>query len=64
VRYKWLLSTLGWTYTVGYLAYVIVAGIKTWALMTWSEWWSDLAVQAAWPAAFWPYYLPKLLGFL
>jgi hypothetical protein len=59
-----LLSALSWTYTAGfYVAYVIVAGIKTWPTTTWSAWWSDLALQAAWDAAFWPYYFPRLLGF-
>ena len=60
---KRLLSALNWTYTAGYFAYVIVAGIKTWPTVTWSAWWSDLALQAAWDAAFWPYYFPRLLGF-
>ena len=59
---KRLVSALSWTYTAGYLAYLIVAGIKTWPAMTWSAWWSDLALQAAWDAAFWPYYFPRLLG--
>jgi hypothetical protein len=59
---KRLLSALSWTYTAGYLAYLIVAGIKTWPTTTWSAWWSDLALQAAWDAAFWPYYFPRLLG--
>src|SRR6476469_2955100 len=58
-----LLSALSWTYMAGYLAYVIVAGIKTWPTMTWSAWWSDLALQAAWDAAFWPYYFPGSLAF-
>ena len=59
---KTRVSALSWTYTAGYLAYVIVAGIKTWPTTTWSAWWSDLALQAAWDAAFWPYYFPRLLG--
>ena len=49
---KRLLSALSWTYTAGYFAYVIVVGIKTWRTVTWSAWWSDLALQAAWDAAF------------
>jgi hypothetical protein len=53
---------IGWIYTAGYLAYVIVAGVKAWPIMTWPEWWSDLALQAGWNAAFWPYYFPRLLG--
>jgi len=59
---KTRVSALSWTYTAGYLAYLIVAGIKTWPTMTWSAWWSDLALQAAWDAAFWPYYFPRLLA--
>ena len=57
---KRLLSALSWTYTAGYLAYVFVAGIKTWPTMTWSAWWSDLALQAAWDAlVFLALLLPK-----
>ena len=32
-------GALSWTYTAGYLAYLIVAGIKTWPTTTWSAWW-------------------------
>jgi hypothetical protein len=56
------LRLTSWVYTAGYLAYVIIAGIKAWPPMTWSEWWADLALEAGWNAAFWPYYFPRLLG--
>ena len=51
-----------WTYTAGYLAYVVIAGIRAWPTMTWPEWWADVALEAGWNAAFWPYYFPRLLG--
>ena len=50
-----------WLYWAGYLAYVVIAGAKTWPRANWSEWLLDLAVQASWYAALWPYYLPNLL---
>jgi hypothetical protein len=56
------LRLASWTYTAGYLAYVVIAGIRAWPTMTWPEWWADLALQAGWNAAFWPYYFPRLLG--
>jgi hypothetical protein len=43
------LRLASWTYTAGYLAYVVLAGIRAWPAMTWN-------------GAFWPYYLPGLLG--
>jgi hypothetical protein len=60
---KRLLFAISWAYTAGYLAYVLVAGHKTWPIMAWPEWLSDFAVQAGWNAAFWPYYFPRLLGY-
>jgi hypothetical protein len=56
------LRHVSWTYTAGYLAYVVIAGIRAWPTMTWPEWWADLALEAGWNAAFWPYYFPRLLG--
>ena len=52
-----------WAYTAGYLVYVVIAGIRAGPRMTWPEWWADLALEAGWNAAFWPYYFPPLLGF-
>jgi hypothetical protein len=51
-----------WACTAGYLAYVVIAGIRAWPTMTWPEWWADLALEAGWNAAFWPYYFPRLFG--
>jgi hypothetical protein len=56
------LRFISWIYTGGYLTYVTVAAIKAWP-MAWPEWWSDVATEAGWNAAFWPYYFPRLLGF-
>jgi hypothetical protein len=56
------LRLASWTYTAGYLAYVIIAGIIAWPTMTWAEWWVDLALEAGWNVAFWPYDFPRLLG--
>ena len=56
------LRLASWTYTAGYFAYVVIAGIRAWPTMTWPDWWADLALEAGWNAAFWPYYLPRVLG--
>ena len=56
------LRLASWTYTAGYFAYVVIAGIRAWPTMTWPDWWADLALEAGWNAAFWPYYLPRLFG--
>ena len=56
------LRLASWTYTAGYFAYVIIAGIRAWPTMTWPDWWAVLALEAGWNAAFWPYYLPRLFG--
>ena len=61
-RFLRSLRLASWTYTAGYLAYVTIAGIIAWPTMTWAEWWADLALEAGWNAAFWPYYFPRLLG--
>ena len=36
-----------WLYWAGYLAYVVIAGAKTWLTANWSEWLLDLLVQAS-----------------
>jgi hypothetical protein len=56
------LRLASWTYTGGYLAYAVTAGIQLWPTTTWSGWWADLVLEAGWNAAFWPYYFPRLLG--
>ena len=56
------LRLASWTYTAGYLAYVVVAGVKAWPTMTSPEWWANLALEAGWNTAFWRRYFPRLLG--
>ena len=53
-----------WLYWAGYLAYVVIAGAKTWLTANWSEWLLELASSSklvCCTAALWPYYLPNLL---
>jgi hypothetical protein len=48
------LRVTSWTYTAGYFAYVVVAGIKMWPTTIWPQWWADLAVEAGGMARFGP----------
>jgi hypothetical protein len=56
-----LLRSATWIYFGGYVVYVFIAGVKAWPRMTWPEWLTDIALQAGWYGALWPYYFPSLL---
>jgi hypothetical protein len=56
-----LLRIVTCIYLGGYFAYMAAAAFQAWPKTTWPEWWMDLALQAGWYGALWPYYLPRLL---
>ena len=59
---KMVLRFVYWIYVAGYLAFVVIAGLRAWPGTTWGAWWTELMLQAGWYGALWPYYLPNLLG--